>query len=66
MGRLQHMVMLRINNRAFLLCMRAPEQENHTSSMLANQTDDFISKCFPPKVGVRMCLVGAGGEYGVE
>lgn len=66
MGRFQHMVTLRINNRAFLLCVRTPEQENHAFPMLVNQADDFIGKCFPPKAGVRMCLTGADGEYGVE
>lgn len=66
MGRFQHMVTLRINNRAFLLCVRTPEQENHAFPMLVNQADDFIGKCFPSKAGVRMCLTGANGEYGVE
>ncbi len=42
------MVALWINNRAFLLGVRAPQQEDDPFAVLVNQAYHFIRKGFPP------------------
>ncbi len=48
------MVALWINNRAFLLGVRAPQQEDDPFAVLVNQAYHFIRKGFPPQAGMRV------------
>ena len=55
-----------VYHRAFFLRVAAPQHEHDVLAMRVKLGDDAVGKRFPAKVGVRMRLVGAHGEHGVE
>ena len=55
-----------VDERAFFLCVAAPEDEDEVFALFGQAADDGVGKGFPAQCGVGVGLAGADGEDGVE
>jgi len=65
-GRFQHVVTLRINDAAFLLRMRSPQQKNHALTVRIDGINHPVSKRLPAKPRVRVCFARLNGQYRIQ
>ncbi len=60
------MVAVAVDKVAFLLRVRAPQQEHHAFAVLIQGGDHLIGKGFPAQVGVRVRAAAFHRQHGVE
>jgi hypothetical protein len=64
---LEHIVLGAVDTCTALLCRRAPGQKDNTASaLLADKIDDLLCKLLPAFTGMRVGLVGAHSEAGIQ